>query len=113
MKSTTYNNKGSRNAWSPNTFSVKALIFGALIFGAGTQFTLQAQQDQFTRPSWRFGVAAGANFNFNQGLTQQLNSSLTVPAGFNHGNGVGLFLGPVIEYYRPESRWGNDASCRI
>ncbi|WP_339707419.1 OmpA family protein [Algoriphagus aquimarinus] len=106
MKSTTYNNKGSRNAWSPNTFSVKALIFGALIFGAGTQFTLQAQQDQFTRPSWRFGVAAGANFNFNQGLTQQLNSSLTVPAGFNHGNGVGLFLGPVIEYHRPESRWG-------
>ncbi|TXE02967.1 OmpA family protein [Algoriphagus aquimarinus] len=106
MKSTTYNNKGSRNAWSPNTFSVKALFFGALIFGAGTQFTLQAQQDQFTRPSWRFGVAAGANFNFNQGLTQQLNSSLTVPAGFNHGNGVGLFLGPVIEYHRPESRWG-------
>lgn len=76
------------------------------MFGSGTQFTLQAQQDQFTRPSWKFGVAAGANFNFNQGLTQQLNSSLTVPAGFNHGNGVGLFLGPVIEYHPQESRWG-------
>jgi outer membrane protein OmpA-like peptidoglycan-associated protein len=43
---------------------------------------------------------------WNQGLTQQLNSNLTVPAGFNHGNGVGLFLGPVIEYYRPESSFG-------
>lgn len=106
MKSTTYNNKGSRTAWSHNILPVKALIFGAMIFGAGTQFTLQAQQDQFTRPSWKFGAAAGANFNYNQGLTQQLNSSLTVPAGFNHGNGVGLFLGPVIEYHRPESRFG-------
>lgn len=106
MKSTTYNNKGSRTAWFPNILPVKALIFGAMIFGAGTQFTLQAQQNQFTRPSWKFGAAAGANFNFNQGTTQQLNSSLTVPAGFNHGNGIGLFLGPVIEYHRPGSRWG-------
>ncbi|MDI1321757.1 MAG: OmpA family protein [Algoriphagus sp.] len=106
MKSTKYNNKGSRTAWSPNTFPVKALIVGAMIFGGVSQFTLQAQEVQYTRPAWKFGVAAGANFNFNQGLTQQLNSSLTVPAGFNHGNGVGLFLGPVIEYHRPESRFG-------
>lgn len=106
MKSTTYNNKGSRTAWSPNIPKVKALIVGALIFGAGTQFTLQAQEVQYTRPSWKFGAAAGANFNFNQGLTQQLNSSLTVPAGFNHGNGVGLFLGPVIEYHRSGSLFG-------
>lgn len=106
MKSTTYNNKGSRTAWSPNILPVKALIVGAMIFGAGTQFTLQAQEAQYTRPAWKFGAAAGANFNFNQGLTQQLNSSLTVPAGFNHGNGIGLFLGPVIEYHRPGSRLG-------
>ncbi len=106
MKSNTYNTKGSRNAWSPNIPKVKALIVGALIFGAGTQFKVQAQQDQYTRPAWKFGVAAGANFNFNQGLTQRLNSNLMVPAGFNHGNGVGLFLGPVIEYHRPESRFG-------
>lgn len=106
MKSTTYNNKGSRSAWSPNILQVKALILGAMIFGAGTQFTLQAQEVRYTRPAWKFGVAAGANFNFNQGLTQQLNSSLTVPAGFNHGNGVGLFLGPVIEYHRFGSSFG-------
>ncbi|MEB2774541.1 OmpA family protein [Algoriphagus sp. D3-2-R+10] len=106
MKSTTYNNKGSRTAWSPNILQVKALIVGAMILGAGTQFTLQAQEVQYSRPAWKFGAAAGANLNFNQGLTQQLNSSLTVPAGFNHGNGVGLFLGPVIEYHRPGSRFG-------
>jgi outer membrane protein OmpA-like peptidoglycan-associated protein len=106
MQSSTYIKKGSRNAWFPNILPAKALIIGALIFGAGTQFTAQAQEVQYTRPAWKFGVAAGANFNFNQGLTQQLNSSLTVPAGFNHGNGVGLFLGPVIEYHRPESRFG-------
>lgn len=106
MKSTTYNNKGSRTAWSPTIFPVKGLILVALIFGGVFQFTLQAQEVQYTRPAWKFGVAAGANFNFNQGLTQQLNSSLTVPAGFNHGNGVGLFLGPVIEYHRPGSMLG-------
>jgi outer membrane protein OmpA-like peptidoglycan-associated protein len=101
MQSTTYITKRSRTAWSPNFLPVKALILGALLVGAGT---LQAQQ--YTRPAWKFGAAAGANFNFNQGLTQQLNSNLTVPAGFNHGNGVGLFLGPVIEYHRPESSFG-------
>lgn len=106
MTLTTYIQKGTRNACSPNTLLLKALILGILIFGAATQSTLQAQEDEYTRPSWWFGAAAGANFNFNQGTTQQLNSSLTVPAGFNHGNGIGLFLGPVIEYYRPESRWG-------
>jgi outer membrane protein OmpA-like peptidoglycan-associated protein len=105
MNSTTYN-KGPRAAWFPNIFLIKALIFGVLICGAGSQCTLQAQQDQYTRPAWRFGAAAGANFNFNHGTTQVLNSSLTVPAGFNQGNGIGLFLGPVIEYHRPESRFG-------
>ncbi len=106
MNLITYKTKGSRAAWSPNIPKVKALIIGVMIFGAGTQVTAQAQEDQYTRPAWKFGVAAGANFNFNQGLTQRLNSSLTVPAGFNHGNGVGLFLGPVIEYHNPESRFG-------
>ncbi|WP_373496721.1 OmpA family protein [Aquiflexum sp.] len=106
MTSTTYIQKGSLTACSPNTLLLKALIFGVLIFGAATQSAIQAQEDEYTRPSWRFGAAAGANFNFNQGTTQQLNSSLTVPAGFNHGNGIGLFLGPVIEYHRPDSRWG-------
>lgn len=101
MQSTTYLTKGSRTSWSPDFLPFKALILGALLMGGST---LQAQQ--YTRPAWKFGAAAGANFNFNQGLTQQLNSNLTVPAGFNHGNGVGLFLGPVIEYHRPESSFG-------
>lgn len=106
MNLITHKTEGSRTAWSPNILPVKALIFSALLFGGVTQLKAQTQQDQYTRPAWKFGVATGANFNFNQGLTQRLNSTLTVPAGFNHGNGVGLFLGPVIEYYRSESRFG-------
>ncbi|ERM82770.1 hypothetical protein P872_04430 [Rhodonellum psychrophilum GCM71 = DSM 17998] len=105
MKSSNNIKKGSRAAWSPYHMVNKSLIFGGLMF-MGIQAPLVAQEVQFSRPSWWFGAAAGANFNFNQGTTQRLNSSLMIPAAFNHGNGVGLFLGPVLEYHRPESRWG-------
>ncbi|GHN03086.1 hypothetical protein WSM22_45750 [Cytophagales bacterium WSM2-2] len=60
----------------------------------------------YTKPNWWFGVAAGANFNFFRGTTQQLNSDLTVPAAFHHGKGLGLFLAPLVEYHRPDSKWG-------
>lgn len=72
----------------------------------GFQAPISAQEVQFTRPSWWFGAAAGANLNFNHGTTQQLNSSLMVPAAFNKGFGAGLYLAPLIEYYRPGSRFG-------
>jgi len=73
----------------------------------GFQVSISAQtQETFTRPSWFFGAAAGANFNFTRGSTQQLNNSFTAPAAFNNGFGVGLFAGPTIEYYRPNTVLG-------
>ncbi len=96
---------GSRKAWSPFNPINKSILFGGLIF-MGIQAPLVAQEAQFTKPSWWFGAAAGANINFSHGTTQQLNSNLTIPAAFNKGNGVGLYIAPLLEYYRPESRWG-------
>jgi outer membrane protein OmpA-like peptidoglycan-associated protein len=105
MKSLTNSNKGSRLAWSPCGLAIKSLIGGALIL-TGFQSTLQAQEVQFTKPSWYFGVAGGANVNFLRGTTQELNSNLTVPSAFHDGNGVGLYVAPLIEYHRPDTRLG-------
>jgi len=105
MKAKTNFKKGSRRAWSPYSLPIKSLILSALIL-TGIQATLQAQVDQFMKPSWWFGVAAGANFNFYRGSTQELNSDLTVPAAFHDGNGIGLYLAPLLEFHRPDSRWG-------
>lgn len=93
-------------------------IFFSAIALTGIQTTLKAQppakSDEpkvealpvYTSPKWWFGAAAGANFNFYQGTTQQLNSSLTVPTAFRHGQGLGLYLAPLMEYHRPDSKWG-------
>ena len=105
MKSLTNLKKGSRLAWSPYGLAIKGLIGGALIL-TGIQSTLQAQEVQFTKPSWYFGVAGGANFNFYRGTTQELNSNLTVPSAFHDGNGAGLYVAPLIEYHRPDTRLG-------
>src|SRR5690606_12573230 len=40
------------------------------------------------------------------GSTQRLTDNFMIPATFNKGLGVGLFLGPLIEYHAPETRWG-------
>jgi outer membrane protein OmpA-like peptidoglycan-associated protein len=68
------------------------------------QSALQAQT--YTRPSWWFGAAGAANFNFYRGSTQQLNADITVPTPFHNGNGVGLFLAPLIEFHKPGKRLG-------
>ncbi len=65
-----------------------------------------AQQIEYTRPSWYFGIAGGANMNFYKGSTQQLNSNLKVPVAFHDGQGLGLFLAPSIEFHRPNTRLG-------
>ena len=69
-------------------------------------FTKVNAQEEYTKPSWMFGVAAGANFNFYSGSTYMLNQGFTPLATFHKGNGVGLFLAPSIEYHRPDSRFG-------
>jgi outer membrane protein OmpA-like peptidoglycan-associated protein len=97
--------------------SLRNIFFSAIAI-TGIQTTLKAQPPAkssdpkvealpvYTKPNWWLGVAAGANFNFYQGTTQQLNSSLIVPTAFGHGKGVGLYLAPLVEYHRPNQRLG-------
>ncbi|MEX0982349.1 MAG: OmpA family protein [Bacteroidales bacterium] len=96
---------GSRMNWFAYTLKIKSLIIGVLIL-TGTLVSLQAQETQYTRPSWWFGAAGGANLDFYRGSTQQINLDLTVPTVFHDGSGVGLYLAPLLEFYRPESVFG-------
>jgi outer membrane protein OmpA-like peptidoglycan-associated protein len=96
-----------RSVCSACTFpSLKLIsyILGLFILLGSTQ--ISAQEIQYTRPSWWFGLAGGANFNFYRGSTQTLNSDLRVPVVFHDGNSVGLFLAPAIEYHPFGSNWG-------
>jgi outer membrane protein OmpA-like peptidoglycan-associated protein len=100
--------KESRLARFPYSLALKSLFAGALIF-TGMQMPLQAQETpvvKYTMPSWWFGVAGGANFNFYQGTTQQLTTDFIVPTAFHDGKGVGFFVLPLLEFHRPESRLG-------
>jgi outer membrane protein OmpA-like peptidoglycan-associated protein len=105
MKLITNIKKGSRKAWFPCSLTIKSLLTGAFIM-AGIYSPIRAQEAQFTKPSWWFGAAAGANFNFYEGSTMELNSELIVPTVFHKGNGIGLYIAPLIEYYKPETRLG-------
>jgi len=105
MKVKNYLKKGLRAARSFYNLIGKSLFLSALIL-TGILAPLQAQEETYTMPSWWFGAAVGANINFYEGSTQQLNSDLTVLTAFHEGAGVGLFLAPLVEFHRPESRWG-------
>jgi outer membrane protein OmpA-like peptidoglycan-associated protein len=105
MKTNTNIKKGSRRAGSPYFLKIKNLIVSALIF-AGIVTTLQAQDVQYTKPTWWFGGAVGLNFNNYRGSTQQLNLDLTVPSAFHNGRGVGLYVAPLLEFHRPDTRLG-------
>lgn len=85
---------------------IKSLLFSMFLTTA-FQTPLNAQStDMYSHPSLWFGAAAGANFNIYRGSTQQLNESFTPPSAFHDGFGVGLFLAPTIEFYRPNSMFG-------
>jgi outer membrane protein OmpA-like peptidoglycan-associated protein len=103
MKTKTIINN-SRQGFRSLKLVTKGIVLSALIMVA-IQAPLHSQ-DTYTRPSWFFGVAGGANLNYYQGSTQNLNSDLFVPKAFLHGGGVGLYLAPLIEYYRPNTRLG-------
>ena len=90
---------------APNIISLKSLLLLSL-FWLTMQTPVQAQEVKYTRPSWFFGVAGGANFNFYRGSTHQLNSNLTPPVTFHNGDGVGLYLAPLIEFHKPDTRLG-------
>jgi len=92
----------SNNYYSKIMKSVLLSAFSLLVL----QSSLQAQAYQYTKPSWWFGAAAGANFNFYRGSTQQLDNNFRAPVAFHEGEGAGLYLAPLIEYHNPESIWG-------
>jgi len=89
----------------PKILTVRSLVLSTLIL-AGTQFSLQAQNAQYSKPKWWIGAGAGANLNFYRGTTQEINSDLTVPTAFHDGKGVGLYAFPVVEYHPEDSRLG-------
>jgi len=93
---------------------MKSIKFYSLVLcavaltGVQTPAQAQGQEDtvQYTKPSWYFGVAGGANFNFYRGTTQELKAGRIVPKAFHDGNGVGLFIAPLIEFRPANSQWG-------
>ncbi len=105
MKSGIIIKKRSCNAWSLYTPRIKNFIAFILLL-TGVEGTLQAQVTDYTKPSWWFGAAAAANINLYSGSTQELNSGLTVPAAFHKGSGAGLYVAPLLEYHRPDTRFG-------
>ncbi|MFV5686722.1 outer membrane beta-barrel protein [Flavobacterium sp. GB2R13] len=108
MKTKTNFKIGSCIAWSSNKLTINSIAIIALGW-LSIQTPVQSQETQvikYTKPSWYFGVAGGANFNFYRGSTQQLNAGFTPPAAFHDGNGVGLFIAPLLEYRPADSRWG-------
>jgi hypothetical protein len=104
MKNTTHSTSKLLNMQLIETLPLKR-IFITLLFLLGLITTITAQE-QYTKPSWWFGAAAGANFNLYEGSTRQLDADLRVPAAFKDGFGTGLYLAPSIEYYRPNTRLG-------
>lgn len=108
MKTKNNIKKESCAAWLPNNLNFKGVAILALTWWS-VQIQVQAQETQavkFAKPTWLFGAAAGANFNFYRGSTNQLNANFTPPATFHKGDGIGLFIAPLVEYRPSDSRWG-------
>jgi len=97
--------KKSRTAWFFFSPMITSIAYGALIVSC-MQFPLQAQVKKYTKPSLWYGGAVAGNFNFFNGSTQTLNSDLTTPRAFHKGFGLGLYAAPLLEFHRPDSRWG-------
>lgn len=105
MKNITYNKRSAYQAWNSCGLIVKSAILSVFLL-ACTQASLQAQESRYTKPIVWLGASSGANFNFYHGSTQQLNSDFKAPVAFHQGEGVGLYLAPLLEIYRPGSILG-------
>lgn len=105
MKTTNIFFKGTRNPRSIHKL-VGTYLLMIFLFTCSLCPPLHSQEVNYTRPSWLFGVAAGANLNFYRGSTQQLNADFRAPVAFHDGNSVGLYLAPLVEYYRPGTLLG-------
>ena len=99
MKNSTHLSTRLCTAKLPDSLPLKSILV-ALAFLLGLLTTVSAQEAEYAKPSWYFGVAGGANFNFYRGTTQTLNSDLTVLSPFHNGDGVGLFVAPMLEYHK-------------
>lgn len=104
MKAKNNFNENSCQTWFSN-LTLKSIVLIALVWFT-VQTPVQAQEQQYTRPSWWFGISNGFNVNFYEGSTHQLTSDFTPPATFHKANAFGLFEAALIEYYRPNSRLG-------
>ncbi len=105
MKSNINFNKRPTTNWSIHKLLVKVILLSMFLF-TGLHTSLVAQEVQYTKPSWWFGVAGAANLNYYRGSTQNLNSDLTIPVIFNDGSSVSLFIAPLVEYHPAGSNWG-------
>ncbi len=99
MKNITHSTNKLLSMHLPDTLPLKSILV-SLVFLLGLFTSLSAQEAVYAKPSWYFGVAGGANFNMYKGTTQNLNADLTVPSAFYNGNGIGLYVAPVLEYHK-------------
>ncbi|MEO6189090.1 MAG: OmpA family protein [Saprospiraceae bacterium] len=81
-----------------------AILIALLLIVINTR--IQAQEALYTKPSWLFGAAGAANFNFYRGSTQQLNDQFSAPVAFHNGNSVSLYLAPLIEFHPRGKNFG-------
>jgi outer membrane protein OmpA-like peptidoglycan-associated protein len=105
MKNISFLIKKMRTAWRPYNLGFKSVIMGAALLAA-LQAPLQAQDYPYSKATFWIGAAAGANFNFYRGSTQQLNASFTAPVAFHDGYNTGLYLAPLLEFQSPVSGLG-------
>lgn len=105
MKFKTEISKSLSSKQSKYNLSMKSILFAIALF-IGSQSLTFAQEIQYEKPSWFFGVAVGTNLNFFRGTTQQLNNDLIVPTAFHNGFGAGLYVAPMLEYHKPKTALG-------
>jgi outer membrane protein OmpA-like peptidoglycan-associated protein len=99
------NKKGSRLARSPYRMPIKSLLLCSLVL-IGISASTFSQEVLYTKPSWKFGLAAGVNYNMFTGSTHELSTTFTPPVIFREGSGIGLFIAPHWEYHPASSMLG-------
>ncbi len=77
---------------------IKTVILIAMVI-LNISSALKAQLASDAKPSWWFGVAAGANINFYKSSLQELNPDFISPVIFTKGSGIGLYFAPLVEYH--------------
>lgn len=89
-----------------NRIMIRKLIIPFLIVvGMATASNAQETPIQRPQPKLWFGVSGAANFNFFDGTTQKLNSSVYAPSAFHKGSGIAPY-GSLFFEYRPNPVFG-------